>query len=323
MSEPYSTPPALDPTLDTRLKALAQQMATDAEPIALKIHQATLKNAGITSPKIQLINWIRWINTNLVPVMQRFEGNWSDDPRDAGGPTCRGITLQNFQGAFNQLIVNSGTKSGQMAAALIKDYPAWRQGNSDVGKQFLYTLHQPPINGGLHYHWVSSTAESMYATAVATEDPYLAHLIVEGVWGSGTGGLFANGYAGMWNGWARNYIPSLGGYAYTDANAKKFSNGIIALGDRTPEAAMTFLAGRTNHILRISAPGKKNSVYRNGWLNRLFKDKQGTSNLAYMVITTENFFLNAKGMCQFTPAEKEHCARKAAIYKTTSITLPV
>jgi hypothetical protein len=319
----YETPPALDPTLDTKLKALAQQMVVDAEAIALKAHQNCLKAAGVTAPKIQTINWIRWINSNLVPVMQKFEGNWSDDPRDKGGPTCRGITLTNFQGAFTKLIVNSGTKSGQMAAALIKEYPSWSAGNNPVGKQFLYTLHQPPINGGLHYHWVSSTLESMYASAVATEDPYLAHLIVEGVWGSGTGGLFAKGYGNMWASWAKVYIPTLRGYGYSESNAKAFAQGIIALGDKTPEAAMTFLAGRCNHILRISAPGRTNHVYRNGWLNRLFKDRNGTSNLSYMVITTENFLLNAKGMCTFSPAEKAHCDRKAAIYKQVSVSLPV
>ena len=102
-------------------------------------------------------------------------------------------------------------------------------------------------------------------------------------------------------------------------NGNSFTKHICSLGDKTPEVAVKMFQARLQHILRISSSGK-NTKFRNGWLNRLIKNKD--SNLMMLVKFNELFNLNSKGHFQLTAKELEHLKRKGEIYKTLNIDIP-
>jgi hypothetical protein len=308
MANSWETPPAISPGIGADIKAMAAVFSANVNSIPLAMHQKALAAAGVTSPKISLPTLIDMINKILVPTVQEHEGGWGDHPNDSGGPTMRGVILTTFVSNFDAIFTNTSVQAVNTAANNFnKKYPTWKT-DKTLGKQVLFLVNTDHKVAGLFYHLFCASAYSRYPIAIMSEDPYLGFLLAEGVWGSGAG-LFTNARL---NDMAKKF-----GWNGKDSS---WASHIASLGDRTTEMAMEVIRYRYDHLIRISKPGTKNSVFRNGWLNRLVNFPN--SNLMHVVILTENFLLNKKGMFKFSPAELTHMKRKADIYMTTKIELP-
>ena len=307
MPNSWETPPTLDPGLAADAKAMAAVFSANVNAIPLAMHERAIKAAGVT-PKVSLPALIDMINKLLIPTVQEHEGGWGDHPNDSGGPTMRGVILTTFVSSFDEIFTGTSVQAVNTAANNFnRKYPTWKT-DKNLGKQVLYLVNEDKRVAGLFYHLFCASRVNRYPIAVMVEDPYLGFLFAEGVWGSG-GGVFENARL--------NQMAQKFGW---NGNASTWASHIHSLGDRTAEMAMEVIRYRYDHLIRISRPGNKNSVFRKGWLNRLVNFPN--SNLMHVVILTENFLLNKRNLFKFSPQEMAHMKRKADIYMTTKIELP-
>jgi hypothetical protein len=141
-----------------------------------------------------------------------------------------------------------------------------------------------------------------------TEDPYLGYLLGSFVWESGAGVFRENEIDKVaklygWNGDTNDFA----GFCANPSNRP----------DKTPELAQMFLQKR---LQWISGQTSKDANQAKAWIARTVDDKN--SHLSMLVIVNEMFNLNKGNTYQLTPAETQHLARKAEIYKSLKITIP-
>lgn len=307
MADQYHTPPAVDPGIKAATESLKSTIVANYNNLARAMILGAVKASGITlkigpDPLIQLTEKL------IIPIVQKVEGGWADDPSDSGGPTMRGVILKTLRGGFDDIFIKTNVPQVKaVAQAFNAKYGNWKTDNA-IGKQFLYTLCNEHKIGALFIYKFMSSKSARYPIVMMSEDPWLGYFFFETVWGSGPA-VYGSKYA--------NFDGVLQNYGW---NGKSFANYIHSLGDKTPEVAGKILRARYDHIIRISKPGTKNNQYRKGWLNRLINNND--SNLKMVVKFNELFNLNTKGYFKFTPQEQEHLKRKAAIYKTFSIEIP-
>lgn len=302
----YRTPPTLSNSVIQSVNSFKATVLANYDALSTSMISGALSAAGITTPKISASQLAKLITGTIVPITHHWEGGWSDHPNDSGGATMRGVILTTFRDTFNKIFKNRGIQQLDNAVANIDANLAGWRSNNQIGKQFLYQLLSDQKVSSLWVLYFFCSSSNRYPIAIASEDPYLGFLLYDLCWGSG---------AGMYKSNKINQLATE--YGWSGSNFARF---IVGLGDKTPEFATKVLQRRMNFILDISKPGSKNSVFRNGWLNRLIKAPN--SQVDSLVIINENFNLNAKGIYAFTQQEKNHLARKAAIYKTIKLDFP-
>ena len=305
----YDTPPTLDLGFKADLDYLVQVVNSNATAIAEKLLFNAVVEAGVTAPKVSIPPLVKMIESIIEPVLQKFEGGWSDHPSDSGGATMRGIILPTFTNNFDYLLISTAIPAVKTAAeSLNRKYPGWKTDPSK-SRQALYVVAGDAKVASIWIKKFFADKNCRYPIAVMTEDPFLGYFFMECCWGSGPGGYNNSGFDAIfreygWNGSVSQFVPF-----------------IASLGNKTPELATKIVQRRLQFILDISAATKSNSIFRKGWLNRLINDPTN-SNIALMVKINELFNLNSKGQFQLSRGELKHLKIKAEIYKTFSISVP-
>lgn len=304
----YDTPPTLDPGFKADLDYFVQVATPNVGAIAEKLMANAIVESGVV-PRVSIAPLLKMIESIIEPVLQKFEGGWSDHPSDNGGATMRGIILTTFVSNFDYLFISSGIPAVKTAAqALNNKYPGWKQ-DASKSRQALYVVAGEAKIAALWIKKFFSDKNCRYPIAIMTEDPFLGYFFMECCWGTGPGVYQSNGFDEI-----------VRGYGW-DGSKSTFASFVTSLGNKTPELASKIIQRRLEFILEISAPGKSNSIFRKGWLNRLVNSPTN-SNIALMVKINELFNLNSKGLFQLTPAELEHLKIKAEVYKTFSLVIP-
>lgn len=310
MAAAYLTPPSVNPQLKAIVESLKATIVANYSNLVTNAVSKAFKRTSIT-PKISEASLIQLIEKLIIPTTHGHEGGWTDNPKDSGGATMRGVILSTFRGAFSEMFIESGIPAVVTAAkAFNTTYGAWKTDNS-IGKQVLYTLCGDKKVAALwiYYFLCNGTSNSGNRTpiVVMSEDPWLGFILLEGLWASGPA-FYDTDHAkiddlAQQNGW----------------NGNNFTKYLCSLGDKSCEFATKVFKARVTYQWNNSKPGRPNSWAREGWMNRLIRDKD--SNLMMLVIINELFNLNTKGYFQFTQQEQEHLLRKSEIYKTFSIEL--
>ncbi len=302
----YTIPPSVDPGIKAATESLRSVIVANYNNLAQAMISRAISGAGVT-PKVGTGPLVQLTEKLIIPTTQKSEGGWVDDPKDRGGPTMRGVILSTLRGGFDDVFINTGVSQVATAArAFNAKYGRWKTDLS-TGKQFLYTLCSEHKVGALFIFQFMCNKGARYPIAIMSEDPWLGYFFLECVWGTGPG-VYGSKYA--------NFDGVLRQYGW---NGNGFTKHICSLGDKTPEVAVKMFQARLQHILRISSSGD-NKKFRNGWLNRLIRNKD--SNLMMLVKFNELFNLNSKGHFKFTAQELEHLKRKGEIYKSLSIDIP-
>lgn len=210
-----------------------------------------------------------------VPYTLSWEGGWSDNPADNGGATMRGVTLGTFKHVFDQIFSNK-TPDMTVAYNAISHIP-WK-GDVTASKDFLYTLLSSRDIAALFiaYYFSSSSTAGLQ---IATYDPYLAFLIVDKTWMSGS-------YA-----WT-NSVPN--GNIYSAAKKFGYTGPVkkyvcesfltwirqLSISQRASFAA-ELLVNYTNHVNALAAKSASQRQFIKGWLSRIV----GTSNNRHSMST--------------------------------------
>jgi hypothetical protein len=310
---PYKVPPQVSPQIKQATDILRNTIVANYNNIARAMIASAFKATGI-KPKIGPDALIQLTEKYVIPVMQKAEGGWVDDPRDRGGPTMRGVILKTLRGTFDDLFINSNVTQVKQLAQTFNGLFNWKKDDA-IGKQFLYTLCSESKIGALFIYKYMTTADARYPAVVMSEDPWLGFFFLESVWMTGSKVY-------------KPFAPKVGGADFDgvlksygwNGNNSSFVKYIHSLGDKTAEVAGKVLLARYNHFIKLSQPGMKDAVHRKGWLNRLLYDNN--SNLKMIVNLNEMFNLNSKGYFKFTQQEQEHLKRKGSVYKTFKVEIP-
>jgi hypothetical protein len=310
MSAAYLVPPSVSPQLSAAVESLKATIVANYNNLAVAMVSKAFKHTDIT-PKISEGSLIQLVEKILIPAMHSAEGGWTENPKDSGGATMRGVILSTFRGAFKEMFIDNNVPAVQTAAkAFNTTYGAWKT-NDSIGKQVLYTLCSDKKVAALwiYYFLCNGTNDrgNRIPIVVMSEDPWLGFILLEGVWASGP----------VFYGSERADIDKVA--KQNGWNGNNFVKYCCSLGDKSAEFATKVYKARVTFQWNNSKPGMPNSWARDGWMNRLIKDKD--SNLMMLVIINELFNLNTKGYFQFTQQEQEHLLRKGEIYKTFSIEL--
>ena len=307
----YTTPPSLNPTLKRDIDAMAAVFASNVDLIAQTLANGALKNSGITTPRVSIPKLIQLLNNVVIPVIQLWEGGWTDHPNDSGGATMRGVILKTFKETFDQLFINTNIPVVKAAAQSFNaKHPNWRQ-DDIVGKQILFELNSNARIAGLWIILFFSSKACRYPLAIMTEDPFLGFFLAECCWGTGPG---------VYGPRRCNYDAVAKEYGW-NGNPSSFALFCVNLGPRSAEFATKLVEKRVQWIMRISAPGSKNAVFRKGWLNRLINDSKN-SNIATLIKINELFNLNSKNTYVFSGNESQHLKQKGQTYKGFTINIP-
>lgn len=305
----YTTPPTVDPSTQTALDAFVSVVNANQPALQEKLLFQGLQQSKIV-PKVSLPALVLLINKLLIPTVLRWEGTWADHPKDPGGATMRGVTLNTFTSNFDYLFINTGIPQVATAAeALNKKFGNWKK-NDAVAKKFLYTICNSELIMAIFFSKYLISKDNRYPIAVMSEDPFLGFFFGNACWWSGHGcydsSKFDDTAKNMgWNG-----------------NESTWATWIQSLGARTPDFATRCLRQRSYRLINITSDkGSPGPDFRKGFLNRLLNDDKD-SDLMMLVKINELFNLNAGNAFQLTPAELEHLKVKAEVYKTLEIEFP-
>jgi len=306
----YTTPPSVSPSLKSDLDSFVNVVNANAPAIQEKLLFKGIQNSGVT-PKVSLPPLIQLVNKLLIPTVLRWEGTWADHPKDSGGATMRGVTLNTFKNSFDYLFINTEVPQVKTAAqALNKKHTNWKNDNAKA-KQFLYTICSSELVMAIFFSGYLSNENLRYPIAVMAEDPFLGYFLANACWWTG-GSVYDTSHfddTAKKMGWS--------------GNESKWASWIQSLGNKTPELTTKFLVSRCNRLLAITSDkGSPGPDFRKGFMNRMLNDEKD-SDLMVLVKVNELFNLNAGNTFQLTPAELEHLKIKAEIYKTLSIEFPV
>ena len=307
----YTTPPTLNPTLKQDIDAMNSVFAKNVNLIARSLANGALKSSGIQTPKVSVPKLIQLLDNTIIPTIQYWEGAWSDHPSDSGGPTMRGVILQTFKQTFNQIFVNTGIPDVKAAAERFNaKYPSWRNDDT-VGKQILYEVNLNAKVAGLWIVLFFCSKSCRYPLAIMTEDPFLGYFLAECCWATGPG---------VYGPSRCNFDQVARQYGW-NGNTSQFALFCANLGPKTGEFASKLVEKRVQWIMKISAPGSRNAVFRKGWLNRLVNDPT-RSNIATLIKINETFNLNNSKTYAFNSNEAQHLVTKGETYKTFSLSIP-
>lgn len=305
----YTTPPTIDSSLQTALDSFVSVFNANAAAVQEKLLYSGLAESKIT-PKVSLPPLISLINKLLIPTVLRWEGTWSDHPKDNGGATMRGVTLKTFISNFDYLFIDTGIPQVATAAqALNKKYKTWKS-DSALAKKFLYTICGSELVMGTFFCRYLISDSCRHPIAVMSEDPFLGFFFANACWWSGSGcydtSRFDDTARNMgWNG-----------------KESTWASWIQSLGTKTPEFATRCLKQRVFRLINITSDkGDPGPDFRKGFLNRIINDDKD-SDLMMLVKINELFNLNAGNAFQLSPAELEHLKIKAEVYKTLDIEFP-
>jgi len=304
----WTTPPTVSPGLKQDLDSFVTVARNNAAAIAEKLYYKALTSSGVTA-KVSLPPLIELVNKLLIPTVHRWEGGWADHPSDPGGATMRGVTLATFKSTFNTIFISTGIPQVKTAAEALNNKHNWKSDNAKA-KQFLYTICNDELVGGLWFSHFLSDKDNRYPIAVMTEDPYLGYFFAATTWWSGAGAYSKSGF---------DEVAKSMGWNGSDDGWAKF---IAGLGAKTPEFASRVLVKRCAKLQAITgANGSPGPEFRNGFMNRFMNDPK-QSDVIMLVRINEMFNLNAQGTFQLSPAELQHLKNKGETYKTFSIELP-
>lgn len=219
-----------------------------------------------------------FINQFHVPFVHSREGAWSDNPKDSGGATMRGITLSTFRRKFKTLY------DPQVYGILDPEYISLYNDvinspyktDSVVGKDALKTILTPKNNMRPFLATYYCT-DNVKGLQLATYDPYLAFLIVDKTWMSG-------GYA-----WSNNIsngsiYSAAKEHGFTGStphySTNQFMSWVSSLSSQpvgTNPFSTSLIQAFVNHANGIASKHKSQSTFLNGWLSRFVgssKDKR-------------------------------------------------
>ena len=225
---------------------------------------------SISSPGPFQINYIYdFINLFHLPFVHAREGMWSDNPKDNGGATMRGVTLSTFRKKFDKIydLSSYGINDAEYNSLFNQVKQTQYKTDPLVGKDLLRTILTPKDNLrpfiALYY-----TTSNVNGLEIATYDPYLAFLLIDKTWMSG-------GYAWsniIQNGSIYSAAKSLGFTGSTPHYATRdFVNWVKQLNAttvRTTALSNTLIQNFVNHASGIASKKKSQAGFLKGWLAR-------------------------------------------------------
>ena len=87
-----------------------------------------------------------------VPLLKRFEGGFSNNPNDAGGPTMRGVTLKTFRSFYGEgrTVADLRNMTDEQWAHIMKAYWDRVRGDQIVDQRVANMFADWYINSGSH-----------------------------------------------------------------------------------------------------------------------------------------------------------------------------
>ena len=219
-----------------------------------------------------------FMNQFHIPFVHAREGAWSDNPKDNGGATMRGITLSTFRRKF-KTIYNPQTYGiidptyislyNQVLATPFETEPI-------VGKDALKTILTPK-NNMRPFLAVYYSTTNVKGLQISTYDPFIGFMIVDKTWMSGgyawsnnvsNGSIYAaakeNGYTGPTPHYATTqFVEWISSLSSQPTGTNAFSASII-------QACV-------NHAKGIASKNRSQTAFLNGWIARFVgsaKDKR-------------------------------------------------
>lgn len=210
-----------------------------------------------------------FINQLHLPFIHQREGTWSDNPKDNGGATMRGITLKTFRNKFDSLLdlrkwgiidAEYDNLFNRVKATKFKTDP-------QLGRDLLKTLFtdKENIRPFVAYYYTSPNTNGL---RLSTYDPFVSFLIIDKTWMSG-------GYA--WSNFVENgsiysaakrmgYLGATPHYCTVDF--LQWVQGLNVQDVKSNVFATNLIQAFVNHANGIAAKHKSQVGFLNGWLAR-------------------------------------------------------
>lgn len=204
------------------------------------------------------------------PYTKQFEGGWSDNPKDSGGATMRGVTLKTFNRKFESLfdIRLVGINDPQYNVLFERVKQTSYKTDPIIGKDLLFTLLSVPSAMNIFLAAYYSFPDAGPGIFLATHDPYAAFLIVDKTWMSG-------GYA-----WQNNVkdgsiysVATSMGYTgptphHSNAAFKSWYKTLNATSNKSADFSRRLIQAYVNHAHGIAQAKPSQKQFLNGWIAR-------------------------------------------------------